>query len=133
MKAQKKNSKATAEELLEQIKRLQNDLFVSDAQFELFVGLRKAAPNYREELRYSGFFWQYTIEAHITMVILRLCRIYDIDEKTFSLPVFLKTVEANSHLFTKEAFIERNAWTPASFAADYSVPVRITITRVRGH
>jgi hypothetical protein len=29
--------------------------------------------------------------------------------------------------------IERNRWTPASFAADYSVPVRIAITRVRGH
>ena len=31
------------------------------------------------------------------------------------------------------AFIERNGWTPASFAADYSVPVRITIARLRGH
>ncbi len=31
------------------------------------------------------------------------------------------------------AFIERNGWTPASFAVDYSVPVRIAITRVRGH
>lgn len=29
--------------------------------------------------------------------------------------------------------IERNGWTPASFAADYSVPLRITISRVRGH
>lgn len=29
--------------------------------------------------------------------------------------------------------IERNSWTPASFAADYSVPLRITVTRIRGH
>ncbi len=29
--------------------------------------------------------------------------------------------------------IDRNRWTPASFATDYSVPVRIAITRVRGH
>jgi PPOX class probable F420-dependent enzyme len=29
--------------------------------------------------------------------------------------------------------IERNRWTPASFAADYSVPVRIAISRIRGH
>jgi len=29
--------------------------------------------------------------------------------------------------------IERNRWTPESFAADYSVPIRITIGRVRGH
>ena len=27
--------------------------------------------------------------------------------------------------------IERNGWTPASFAADYSVPIRITPTRSR--
>jgi PPOX class probable F420-dependent enzyme len=29
--------------------------------------------------------------------------------------------------------IERNRWTPASFAADYSVSLRITIARIRGH
>ena len=29
--------------------------------------------------------------------------------------------------------IEGNTWTPASFAADYSVPLRISPTRVRGH
>jgi PPOX class probable F420-dependent enzyme len=29
--------------------------------------------------------------------------------------------------------IERNGWTPESFAADYSVPVRIRVRRVRGH
>lgn len=30
------------------------------------------------------------------------------------------------------AFIARNSWTPESFAADYSVPVRIEATRLRG-
>jgi PPOX class probable F420-dependent enzyme len=29
--------------------------------------------------------------------------------------------------------IERNGWTPASFAADYSVPVRIALRRLGGH
>jgi PPOX class probable F420-dependent enzyme len=32
-----------------------------------------------------------------------------------------------------EALIDRNRWTPASFAADYSVPVRISFSRIRGH
>jgi PPOX class probable F420-dependent enzyme len=31
------------------------------------------------------------------------------------------------------AFIARNGWTPESFAADYSVPVRIRPARLRGH
>jgi hypothetical protein len=30
------------------------------------------------------------------------------------------------------AFIARNGWTPESFAAEYSVPLRITATRLRG-
>ena len=30
------------------------------------------------------------------------------------------------------AFIARNSWTPESFAADYSVPVRIEATGLRG-
>ena len=29
--------------------------------------------------------------------------------------------------------IERNRWTPESFAADYSVPIRVPLRRVRGH
>jgi PPOX class probable F420-dependent enzyme len=31
------------------------------------------------------------------------------------------------------SLIERNRWTPESFAADYSVPLRIEVTRIRGH
>jgi hypothetical protein len=108
MKAQKRNGKVTADELLKQFDKLKNELFIADVQFELFVGLRKAGPNHKEEFRCSPLFWDYTVQAHITMVILRLCRIYDTDDKTFSLPIFLKTIEANSHLFSKEAFIERN-------------------------
>jgi PPOX class probable F420-dependent enzyme len=30
------------------------------------------------------------------------------------------------------AFIARNSWTPESFAADYSVPLRITASKLRG-
>jgi PPOX class probable F420-dependent enzyme len=30
------------------------------------------------------------------------------------------------------AFIARNSWTPESFAADYSVPLRIEATKLRG-
>jgi PPOX class probable F420-dependent enzyme len=31
------------------------------------------------------------------------------------------------------ALIERNRWSPESFAADYSVPLRISVERIRGH
>ncbi len=29
--------------------------------------------------------------------------------------------------------VERNRWSPESFAADYSVPLRIAVSRIRGH
>jgi PPOX class probable F420-dependent enzyme len=29
--------------------------------------------------------------------------------------------------------ISRNRWTPARFAADYSVPIRVDVTRISGH
>jgi PPOX class probable F420-dependent enzyme len=38
-----------------------------------------------------------------------------------------------SYVSKYAGLIERNRWTSASFAADYSVPLRIAITRVRGH
>ena len=31
------------------------------------------------------------------------------------------------------AYFERNNWSPEEFASDYSVPIRITLRRIRGH
>lgn len=107
-----KNRKVSPKHLLEQIDKLRNELFVTDVQFQLFVGLRKAAPNYKEEIRATPLFWDYTMRAHIDMVVLRLCRLYDPDSKTISLPNFVLTVEANRELFSKAAFIERNKDNP---------------------
>ena len=108
MKNPKQRPKVTPEQLLEQIKKLRDELFVADVQFQLFVGLKKAAPNYKEVIRATPLFWDYTMKAHIDMVVLRLCRLYDPDGKTISLPNFVLTVEANRELFSKAAFIERN-------------------------
>jgi PPOX class probable F420-dependent enzyme len=41
--------------------------------------------------------------------------------------------EIDEYVEKYRALIERNRWTPESFAADYSVPLRIAITRIRGH
>ncbi len=103
-----KNRKVTPKQLLEQIEKLRNELFVTDVQFQLFVELKKAAPNYKEEIRATPLFWDYTMRAHIDMVVLRLCRLYDPDSNTISLPNFVLTIEANCELFSKTAFIERN-------------------------
>jgi PPOX class probable F420-dependent enzyme len=42
-------------------------------------------------------------------------------------------VEIPDYVAKYAPLIKRNRWSPASFAADYSVPLRITITRIRGH
>jgi PPOX class probable F420-dependent enzyme len=41
--------------------------------------------------------------------------------------------EVADYIAKYAALIERNGWTPATFAADYSVPLRLEIARVRGH
>ena len=41
--------------------------------------------------------------------------------------------EVDDYVAKYAGFIERNRWTPKSFAGDYSVPLRIAITRFRGH
>ena len=41
--------------------------------------------------------------------------------------------EVPAYVTKYAALIERSGWTPASFAADYSVPIRIAISRIRGH
>src|ERR1039458_5048153 len=89
------NRKVTPKQLLEQIEKLRNELFVTDVQFQLYVGLRKAAPNYKEEIRAAPLFWDYTMRAHIDMVVLRLCQLYDPYTKTISLPNFVLPIEAN--------------------------------------
>ena len=103
-----KNRKVTSKQLLEQIEKLRNELFVTEVQFQLFVELKKAAPNYKEEIRATPLFWDYTMRAHIDMVVLRLCRLYDPNGETISLPNFVLTIEASRELFSKAAFIERN-------------------------
>ena len=108
MKNQKKDRKVSPAELLKQIDTLQKELFTTNVQFELFVGLKKSGPGYKDEFNLSPRFWSYTFDAHINMVVLRLCRIYDADEKTMSLPKFLRTVEENSDQFNEKAYRERN-------------------------
>jgi PPOX class probable F420-dependent enzyme len=41
--------------------------------------------------------------------------------------------EVGEYVEKYAGLIERNRWTPESFAADYSVPMRIAISRIRGH
>jgi len=112
MKNRKRNGKVTPAELLKQINMLQKELFAADVQYDLQVGLRKAVSDYEKAFRLSPLFWNYTLDAHFGMVVLRLCRIYDADENTMSLPRFLKTLELNGDLFNESAFRERNHDSP---------------------
>ena len=59
-----RNGKVTAEEFLEQIKRLQNEFFIADVQFELFVGLFGAShfPN-SKSTNYPAHDYQFVLDA----------------------------------------------------------------------
>jgi PPOX class probable F420-dependent enzyme len=44
-----------------------------------------------------------------------------------------KASEVPEYVEKYAGFISRNGWSPESFADDYSVPVRVRATRLRGH
>jgi len=103
-----RGKKVSAEELERQIKYLQRELFNAKVHFDIFMGLREAWSENIKGIQCSPAFWQFTMEAHMSIAIVRLCRIYDVHQSALHLLKFLHTVEANSDLFSEEVFRDRH-------------------------
>jgi AbiU2 len=62
-----------------------------------------------DAMRQAWRFWSLTIQGHLDSAVLRLCRIYDQDDKNLGLRGFIHTIKSNPHLFSKEQFAARMA------------------------
>jgi hypothetical protein len=60
-----------------------------------------------EAMRQAWTFWSLTIQAHLDSAVLRLCRIYDQDDKNLGLRGFMHTIQSNPHLFSRQQFAAR--------------------------
>jgi len=99
---------------------------VVDARFHfnLHQDLVKASDEYFKEFSQSPTFWGLTFSAHIDVVVLRLCRVYDTDRSALNLRNLLDTIKANLNIFDQPSFRERlkgNSFVD-SLAADSKPP-----------
>lgn len=84
------------------------ELVDANISFKLHTNLIAAYESDRgEAMRQAWTFWSLTIQAHVDSAILRLCRIYDQDDKNLGLRGFMHTIQSNPHLFSKEQFAAR--------------------------
>jgi len=94
-----------------QIKGLIDQLFFSNLHYQIGTGLRESWREYYQEVVPSHVFWQFTIQAHDTMSVLGLCRVYDntkfANKTCLTLRRFISTVEANPDVFQESEFRKR--------------------------
>jgi AbiU2 len=100
-----------------QIKGLIDQLFYANLHFQIGTGLRQSWREYYPEIIQAFVFWQYTIQAHDTMAVLALCRVYDnsrvADKQSLTLRRFITTVENNPTVFHATEFRKRLANNPS--------------------
>jgi|GEM_PF-2127877 len=110
--AKQSQQHVSAEELAKNIVLVQKEFIVADTQYNIHKELLKAIPDYDPAFQISHNFWNYTFDAHINMVVLRLCKLYDTDDATMALPQLLEVIEQNQNYFNEKAFRERHETNP---------------------
>src|SRR5580700_6628591 len=95
----------------QQLKGLFDELFSANVHFQIARGLQKNWREYYGELVRAHVFWVYTIHAHDTVAVVRLCRIYDLtksgETSGLTLPRLIATVQADPKVFDKPDFRDR--------------------------
>jgi hypothetical protein len=95
------------EQFAEFIRALWDELYWANVYYELFKEASRLWKLYEKGVRYSPFFWAYTLRAHCQTALVYLHRIYDQNEKSFSLHRFLFTVRDNPDIFDSTAVRNR--------------------------
>lgn len=89
------------------IEGLAHDIVDANVHFRLHQNLSDSIADYCIELNQSRAFWNLTISAQLDAALLRLCRAYDSDSSSLSLPRLLATIECNPDIFDTPDFKER--------------------------
>ncbi len=86
---------------------LANDIVDANIYYQLFTGLDASIPHYADERNLSNTFWWLALRAIKEAYLLRLCRIFDQNEKSLNLVNLLDTIKSNIHFFQEPHFRER--------------------------
>jgi hypothetical protein len=77
---------------------LGSELMWANATYELFLQINASFVEYQNEVNQSRVFWGITRDAIKEKATLALCRIYDNDHRTNSLPNLLREIRENAQL-----------------------------------
>lgn len=108
---EKKNPKPERE-IREQIAMLQVVLSKANAHYQIGMGLRENWSKIGRSMDRASTFWDFTLEAHLNVAFMHVCRAYVEQRKAVTLPMFLGTVVANWNLFDEHEFRRRCAGYP---------------------
>jgi len=114
----------SAEEFNRLLDALANDVVDANIHWRLYRDLHAAFEKYPLVRIQSQTFWYLTLNAHTFAALQRLCRAFDQNQTSLHLLSWLKTIEANLHLFDRAEFKKRLAGNPFvdSLAEDPRVP-----------
>ncbi|MFH7041758.1 hypothetical protein ABT392_05500 [Paucibacter sp. JuS9] len=103
---------ASAEEFKRLIEALAYDVESANIHWRLYVGVHAAIGESRCVYEQSATFWHLTFNAHTFTALQFLSRAFDQEQRSLHLLSWLKTIEANLHLFEPEEFKKRLAGNP---------------------
>jgi hypothetical protein len=109
---------------------LSEDTATASIHWRLCKDLWASVNEFIRELNQSPAFWSLSMNAHREVVLFRLSRLYDQQNRALSLPSLVATVSANVHLFEVERFKERLKENPfvLSLAEGARMPDSETLT-----
>ncbi|MBB6247219.1 hypothetical protein [Rhodanobacter sp. A1T4] len=102
----------TSEEFSRLLESLANDVVHANIHWKQWNDLASALDAQPQVWAQSRTFWHLTLNANIFTALQSLCRAYDQHQKSLHLLSWLKTIQANTHLFGQDEFKRRLAGNP---------------------
>lgn len=83
------------------------DLVQASVYYKLHVDLRNETKEYLKEYNQSPAFWNLTFDALFEASLLRLCRVYEREKSSNTLPNLLDAIKESLYIFDENNFKER--------------------------
>jgi hypothetical protein len=119
----------TSEEFSRLLEALADDVVHANIHWKQANDLGAALNAHPQVWAQSRTFWHLTLNANRYTALQSLCRAYDQNQSSLHLLSWLKTIQANTHLFNQDEFKKRLAGNPFvdSLAADPRAPDPVTL------
>lgn len=104
--------KNTASAIRDQIDVLRVALFKANAHYQIGMGLRAHWLKFARAIHNTRTFWEFTLEAHLNVAFVHVCRVFVEQKKATTLTTFLRTVHEHWDLFQEHEFRRRYANRP---------------------